>query len=394
MPPRTADSGSHNQSVETLRKLVTVALSTEVSTPVSFEIGPIPEALNEVALHHRVESLLVDHAAELGLEEATLALFMEQARAQHMAGLLLVKSTFAVGELFTRHSFDFLIFKGVPLSVLSGRKPSSRGAGDIDVLIHPRDVPRAHAVLMSEGFRPKIAFAPQDGRAWNFWSFRERELSYRKDGIFIDLHWRVPKNAHHFPDTKAVLARKSEISIGKGSLKTLSPGDSLAACAIHIYLDYCQNLRLFTDLVFLSRLPGNRLPEDLPLPGRQLVSDVLEFARRLLHESVIPQVPGTLDPIERNVQFLQRMWSGNSGLNLLQAGSTSRAGEAVGRFGHWMRYGGSLREILRFASWAFFGFPEAKGHKVTTSFWEALTFRTLQVVSGNLPYLKERRKNQ
>jgi len=378
-------------SVELLRQCVSACLAKDLAAG-QVDVPPFdPEGLRQAARHHRVESFLDSHSDLLGFDPETREYFRSEARAQHIAGLGLVSSTLSVCELFARHGFDFLVFKGVALAVTSGRSPSSRGAGDIDILIRAHDIPRAHKMLLAEGFRPKIAFAPEEKALWKFWAFRERELSYRKEAVAIDLHWRIPKNMQHLPSAKTLLKRKSHLLIAGQLIPTLTASDSLAACAIHIYLDYCQNLRLLTDLVFLSHQEGVHIPSDVPQAGRQLISDVLEFSRQLFDYHLVVDVPGALPPKAKNVDYLMRMWKQNSSAGLLHARSPSATGEAEGRLRHWTRYGGSVREVVRFISWAFFAFPDYTDMRPSTSLPRSLAFRLRQVFTGSLPYVKARK---
>jgi hypothetical protein len=247
-------------------------------------------------------------------------------------------------------------------------------------------------MLINNGFVPKIAFRPQEGPLWKFWSFRERELSYHKAGIYVDLHWRVAKDPHFLPSTESQLKRAVRIRCGGSVIPTLSPADALAAAAQHTYLDYCQNLRSIVDLVYLSWQKKISLPPDTPRAGRALTSDMLEFARGLLGQELVPQVSGTNPPSKAGVSYLADMWAKNSSRTLLEAGPPSLAGEGLGRLWHWLRYGIRPCTGLRFIAWAFFAFPNYRPERPSTTIGASLVFRMRQVMGGRLPYLEARRK--
>jgi hypothetical protein len=372
-------------------ELVTQALLIEYSSPTPSAVGHRLGLASSLVAEHRVGALLLKHSRALGISPELEEDLRNQVLAHSMAGLRLIRSTEIVHALFEKHSFNHLFFKGVSLSVLTGREPAERGAGDVDVLIGKDEVPRAHRMLVENGFVPKIALEPREGPLWSFLAFRERELSYRKDDIYIDLHWRVAKDPHFLPSTEAQLNRAAQIPCGKSMIPTLSPADALAAAAQHIYLDYCQNLRLIVDLVYLSWQPNIALPPDTPPAGRALASDMLEFARVLLARDLVPGVAGATQARKSGVAYLLGMWVNNSSRTLLEAGPKSRAGEGLGRLWHWLRYSRRLSTGLRFIAWAFFAFPDYRPEKPSTTLGESLMLRMRQVLGGRLPYLEARR---
>lgn len=367
------------------------ALRQQIGLPSPVEQPCDPVAPELIALH-RVDLLLTNHRETLKFPEDSAERIKTQALAHTVAGLQLIAQSAEVSDLFTNSGIDFLLYKGIALSLATGRGSAARGAGDVDVLIAADDVPRAHQLLVDEGFIPKIAFTPQPGTLWKFWSYREREASYHRGGISIDLHWRAAKDPRHSPSTKAMLARRTTVAAGETSLPTLDSGDALCVAAATAYLDYCQNLRVIVDLVFLSWIPGISLPDDVPAPGRALVSDMLEFTRQLLGPDLVPQVPGTIPADPKGIRYLIGLWNHNSGGSLLAAGPTTGTSEVQGRFDHWMRYGSGLSTALRFISWAAFAFPDYTPAKPSTSFTEALGHRAKQVLTRDYPYLRERNR--
>ena len=58
-----------------------------------------------------------------------------------------------------------LAFKGVALSAQAYGDFSLRGAGDLDVLVAPEDLERAHGVLRSAGWAPAPGY-PTPGPSW------------------------------------------------------------------------------------------------------------------------------------------------------------------------------------------------------------------------------------
>jgi len=375
-----------------LRALVGHALAQELGMNHAPPLQHGDVVSSDLVALHRVDLLLTNHQTELTLPAETAEKVKTQAIAHTVAAMKLVPHTLEVSRLLSAHGFDFLLYKGVTLSGLTNRGIASRGAGDVDVLITPTDLPRAHQVLVDEGFRPKVAFVPTTGLLGRFWSYREREASYYKAGISIDLHWRIPKEPSLVAPTETLLGRKVHVSVGDATVPTLHPSDALCATATTVYLDYCQNLRLVVDLVFLGNLEGMALPDDLPKPGRALVSDVLEFTRQLLGKDLVPEIPGTIAPNPGNVSYLTSLWNRNSSGTLLAAGPTQGSSEWAGRLDHWMRYGQGLPTTARFFAWALFAFPDFTASKPSTSLAAAFGLRMKQLFTNDFPYLRERKR--
>ena len=382
--------GTQHLEHEELRALVSSALHHELGLSPSGKLSTSKTPTADTLTLHRVDGLALKHSPALGLPTGVHAEVSSRALGQSLAGLSLGRTTQIVSHLFRDFRVDFLVFKGVTLSALTARDIGERGAGDIDVLVNSSDVPRVHRELLKRGFTPEISFTPKEGRMWRFWSFRERELSYRRDDIFVDLHWRISKDPNQLPPTHRVLARATSVPVGSDQIDTLTPGDALAAAAQHLYLDYCQNIRLIVDVVYLTHVPGVSLPTDLPKSGRQLVSDVLEFSRLLLGEALIAQVPGALPPQPRNVKYLASLWNQNSSASLLAAGPTSGGNEAFGRLGHWLKYSPRPSTLARFVAWAICAFPPYTESTPHTGLTKAVVYRVRQIATGQLPYLKER----
>jgi hypothetical protein len=364
-----------------------IQIPNEAETEINFD-------LVELARHHRVEGILLSHAAAIGVPKEIEKELIEQARSQVLGGLRLTKDTLAVGSLFDADGIEHLIFKGVALSALSMRDISARGAGDVDVLVDSKSVPRAHRMLVANGFTPRTSLVPSEKPIWKFWSFRDRELGYTRASVDIDLHWIVPRDTKLSASTAAQLARSQRVTIANGSVQTLCPGDALNACAVHIYVDFCHSLRLLVDLAYLSNLPGITLPEDVPGPGRQLVADVLEFARHVLGPSVFPTIPGVPKSSEKSVARLIRMWEKNSAKPLAEASSHDYSWDYVARLKHELFYNSSFTQVARVLSLILFDIPKYSKGIRPAGLITALLLRLRQLATGTVPHRQTLKNSQ
>jgi len=81
-------------------------------------------------------------------------------------------------------------FKGALLNLIAYPQLGARESVDLDVLVHPSDVPAALGALLSDGFQP---YEPQAvARLACFLRYEiELELRHPVRGIALDLHWRI-----------------------------------------------------------------------------------------------------------------------------------------------------------------------------------------------------------
>lgn len=385
----TSDSiiGAVPSTSSRIAALVSKALQIELGmTTMSEAETNMDFDLVELARHHRVEGILISHAAAIGIPKDVERALFEKARSQVVGGLRLTQDTVSARSLFDDKGIEHLIFKGVALSALCSRDLSARGAGDVDVLVNSKSVPRVHRMLIENGFTPRTSLVPSDTPIWRFWAFRDRELGYTRGNLDIDLHWIVPRDTKLSASTTSQLARSQKVTIANGSLQTLCPGDALNACAVHIYVDFCHSLRLLVDLAYLSNIPGISLPADVPGPGRQLVADVLEFARRILGQSIFPPVPGVPTASEKSVSRLIRMWEQNSAKPLAEASSHDYSWDYVARLKHELFYNSSFTQVARLLSLILIDIPKYSKGGRPAGLATALMLRLRQLATGTVPH--------
>ena len=348
----------------------------------------------ESATSHRVTGFVANQVYLEGSFEEFGEALRGAAKSQAIAGLTQVRDTVAVSSIFKEAGISHLNIKGASLSVLSARGIAERGGGDVDILVDEKDIPAAHLLLVKHGFSPKAAFTPMVGKAWKFWAFRERELTYKRDRLFVDLHWRISKSGGLTSDTSKQLQRSVEVKLGGGQVPTLSLGDALVAASVHNYLDFCHNLRGLLDIVFLGNSTTIQIPIDAPIGGKQLLADTLEFVKGLLGDDLLPEIPGLPSPSRSGVAYLNKLWSRNSLLPLAEAMSTYRGGELISRLRHELRYRASFKEALRFFLKSSLAFPDYQEGKQSTSIRKAFLHRAYELFSGRVPHIQARRESR
>jgi hypothetical protein len=223
--------------------------------------------------------------------------------------LKLAHDTREVYQMLTAAGIPCLVYKGVTLSVMTAAKINARGPGDVDVLVAPGDVLRAHNVLVAQGWISRFDITPGQRSAWRFFAWLFRELPYSRGTSHVDLHWRMSQETGLFASAQLLISRGQRCSIGGREVLTLSGSDALTAAAYHFFHDGCHSLRSLIDVYRLSKIVDT-LPSDCAPALAQLTREVTAFARVLL----APQAPphrGGLSP-DAGVERVASLWGVNS----------------------------------------------------------------------------------
>lgn len=243
--------------------------------------------LASAIIRHRLSRLVVNSEQPPTLDAADMERVTNDALAHTHAAFQLVSHTAHVTGLLEAEGIDFLVIKGVALGALS-QTPAGRGAGDVDIVVAPDDVPRVHTIFREGGFRPALA-QPDVTRVatWAAWRFLDRETTYLGHSTQIDLHWRISSQRHLFPHFAQLYARKTTVDVAGVRVPTLSLADSLAAACYHAYFDQFQPLRSLVDVVSVVKASG-----DIALPRystklQRLIAGVLDLTQSLF--------PGVVD---------------------------------------------------------------------------------------------------
>ena len=219
--------------------------------------------------------------------------------AHMLAGLQLIRATSLVSNALQQAGVEHLVMKGAALGALQ-QGVSSRGAGDVDVLIEAADIARTAAVLEEIGYA-SMARVPRfdDGRSWKVLSSLDRETGFSGPSGVVDLHWRVSPQHNLFDSPHVLMERGQLVMVGDGTVPTVSAGDALALACFHAYHDGFIPLRSLVDVHRL--IPGAAHHGLPPLSERlqQLVSGVLKLYGELfpgINTAEIHEISSRLPP--------------------------------------------------------------------------------------------------
>jgi hypothetical protein len=232
-----------------------------------------PSAFVAAARQHHVVPYLAAHLDRLVLPDQAGSELAAMAHRQRAGATRLAADLAVALDALRAAGVPGLVFKGVALAVQAYGDFSIRGAGDLDLLVAPDDLARAHNALHAAGWAPAPGY-PQPGPSWA-WRHLVRtgnELLLSGANSDIDLHWHLVPTRGTFPSFDVLWERRSVVSVDGHDTPTLSPYDALAHSAGHAAKDEWRWLRSLLDLHALASDPRTWIDADRPLRDDQLQS--------------------------------------------------------------------------------------------------------------------------
>lgn len=164
-----------------------------------------------------------------------------------------LRSTSALNQLSQLLSdLNWVTFKGPVLSERAHPVPGLRTYHDVDVLVAPSDLREACRRLA--------------GAAWRLADYQDMlrnpetpgEMHWiSPSGVIIDLHWSLinmaQRRARFTIPTASLLARRTDVMIGRDRVWALDPIDSLIHVCLHAALAGASRLLMLVDVHYLSQ---------------------------------------------------------------------------------------------------------------------------------------------
>ena len=226
------------------------------------------ERLLRLAQIHRVTPLLYSRLKSLHPASIPPSIFDQlhdavqanAARALQLAGELR-----RLLQNFAEAGIPVIPFKGIVLAVKTYGDLSLRDAGDVDLLVHRRDIVRAADLLISLGHQPAFPTATRreirylsslkgQQREIFLQSHCEQHLVYPPTGLNVDLHWAMSLREFAVSlDVEAMWTRAQTTVIVGRQMLTLSLEDKLIVLCLNGAKDYWRRLDRIVDIAMLMR---------------------------------------------------------------------------------------------------------------------------------------------
>lgn len=263
--PATSTPALTGRAVQAVRDAVRGALLVEGgrSTTWQYDARLAPAEFLTAVERHRVVPVLADHAEALRLPDEVVHALRQRRDAGRFAAMTLLREVGRVQAALDGAGVRWLVFKGPALAAQTTGDFTARGAGDVDVLVAPDDVPAAWAALVDAGWGHHPARpAPSDAWAWRHHLTTHYELPMLGEPTVVDLHWSLHPARGVLPDVETCHARRATVQVGPHSLPTLCPDDAATHSCAHAARDHFRWLR---SLVDVHRLLREGHPDDTPM---------------------------------------------------------------------------------------------------------------------------------
>jgi Uncharacterised nucleotidyltransferase len=187
-------------------------------------------------------------------------------------------------------------FKGPVLAAAVYGNLALRAFSDLDVLVRPADVMRAHATLARQGYRPRLDLT---GTRAAVAQRRGHEATFtRRDGaVTIELHWDVAPWFFTCPvDLEGMWARREPLELAGRTVSNLAAEDLLLVLCIHGSKHLWARLQWIADTAELVRVrPGVDWDRVHDHARRSGSLRMLRLGLRLAGDLLGTRLPGGMD---------------------------------------------------------------------------------------------------
>jgi Uncharacterised nucleotidyltransferase len=200
--------------------------------------------------------------------------------------LFLTQLLFTISDLFQARGIDALPYKGPVLAELLYGNVSLREYSDIDILVHPADVPSAYIALQQAGFTPGLQLTSKEETA-HIANGYEYAFHGNRDPNLLELQWRVMPHFYAVDFDAADFFRRAQtVRVGDRAIATLSHEDLVLVLCAHAAKHAWSKLSWIRDIVDLARsskIAWDRVIDEAGRLGiRRMVAVTFRIANEIL----------------------------------------------------------------------------------------------------------------
>ncbi len=147
--------------------------------------------------------------------------------------LLLAQELLKLLDLLNANEIPAIPFKGPLLAIAAYGNISLRQISDLDLIVHKRDVLRAKALLLEEGFH---LVHPMDRAQEAIFLRSNCEFAFERANphVGVDVHWDIAPKYFYFPfDLERVWQRLEPSTLAGTTVRSLRPEDLLLILCVH-----------------------------------------------------------------------------------------------------------------------------------------------------------------
>jgi hypothetical protein len=219
------------------------------------------EYLLRMAHRHEIAPLLywhLDATCSDGVPADVFDHLRDHFRANSSRNLFLTGELLRLLNAFEAQEIPAVPYKGPALAAFVYGNLALRKFNDLDILVHPHEVPKAKKVLACMGYQGQYRLTRTQEAAF---LRSQREQSFRRDDgkSIVDLHWGIAER-HFLPlDAERLWERLNRIQLGGNVVSNLSPEDMLLMLCAHGSKHVWERLKWICDVAQLVRVRQKEL---------------------------------------------------------------------------------------------------------------------------------------
>jgi hypothetical protein len=220
--------------------------------------GPVDWAhLGRLAARHGLRSLLHHHLKAVAPTAPPRPFFVElwaHRERQAARNGAMATELVALVEGLEGAGLPVLPYKGPALAAAVWGDPALRAFNDLDLLLRPRDLAAAKALLQARGYTPEFDLAPAAEAAFLRSSAQYHLVLVRTaDGMRVELHWKTDPDVPVEEDTDAWWEARPRVPFQGIGIRAFAPRELLLVLALHGSKHHWSSLSWLVDVAELLR---------------------------------------------------------------------------------------------------------------------------------------------
>ena len=258
------------------------------------------KVLFDLSNRHGVQPLLSQALAEIGgaVPAGEMRLLEQRWQTNLHKALLLSRELIRIVDCLSALGIDTLAYKGLALAEFVYGDIALRQAGDIDLLIRPRDLSRVRGALHDLGYTPQASLSEAEQRAY-LKSGYECVFDAPAGRNLLEVQWAIQPRFYAIDfDMDALFRRAVGITVAGYAMKMPSQEDLLLLLAAHASKHVWARLLWLCDTTRIMSLPtldwswiGSQAKE---LGIVRILRVIMLLANRLLGAAIPPAAQASL----------------------------------------------------------------------------------------------------
>lgn len=256
------------------------------------------EWLIQLAHQHRVAALLycnLNVTYSEAVPKAVLNMLRLEFQTIAQRNLFMMQELLRLLKLFDAHNIPAIPFKGPVLATDIYGNLALRQFGDLDILLHKRDILKAKNLMLSHNYNAWHKLSSAEETVHLHVQF-EYNFMRNDNQVFVELHWGfTPKYLAFDLDPESVWEDIQQISIGGTKVSNLSPENLLLILCVHGNKDLWTRLSWVCDIAEVIRVHQTInwqqvIEQAKKLGGERMLLLGLYLASKLLETSLPEEV--------------------------------------------------------------------------------------------------------